>query len=517
MDFPSPLPKISVPTIDIAAFVFEHAASRGERTALIDAESGRTVTYTELITFVSRVAGGLSAVGVRPKDVVAIVATNSIEYAVAFLATSTLGAAVTTANPSYTAQELHAQFKDSGARLVFAIDKDLDKIERARAGTAVSTVVTLDDGGRALDFSTLRGALEIAPGATSHLLSPARDIAVLPYSSGTTGLPKGVMLTHRNLVANLLQVDAMGNANERDVILGLLPFFHIFGMVAGLLYAMRLGASLVVLGRYDLPLLLQSMTRHQVTMANLVPPILLALANDPDLQRGALSLRIVLSGAAPLSADLAEKVAARLGCRVGQGYGLTETSPVTHCPRAGLAPRGSSGYAVPNTVVRIVDLTSGEPLGLGQDGEIHIRGPQVMAGYLGQDAATREIVDDEGFLHTGDIGHVDAAGAIYIVDRWKELIKVNGMQVAPAELEAILLTHDAIADAAVIGVADDRCGEAPRAFVVLCAPVAETAIQEYVAARVAPHKQIRTVRVVDSIPKSASGKILRRKLREALD
>lgn len=516
MAFPSPLATISIPAIDIAGFTLEHAIGRGERIALIDADSGESLTFGQLAADVTRVAGGLSAAGIAQRDVVAIVAPNSIAYAVAFLATNTLGAAVTTANPTYTERELNAQFRDSGARAVFTTDRDLEKVERARANTTISTIVTLDDGGRAIDMTSLR--TQSAPlSVTSRPTISPEDLAVLPYSSGTTGVPKGVMLTHRNLVANLIQIDAMKNVDDGDVMLGLLPFFHIFGMVAGLLYAVRTGATLVILSRYDLSAMLTAMERYQITMANLVPPILLSLANDPDVDPKALKLRTILSGAAPLSAELANRVATRLGCRVAQGYGLTETSPVTHCPIGGKEPAGSSGYTVPNTTIRIVDPTTGEPLGLGEDGEIHIHGPQVMAGYLGQPEATRNAIDADGYFHTGDIGHVTEDGAIYVVDRLKELIKVNGMQVAPAELEAVLLEHDAIRDAAVIGAEDERCGEVPRAFVVLKRPVSTKDIQDFVAARVAPHKRVRIVQEVDSIPKSASGKILRRELRTQFD
>jgi acyl-CoA synthetase (AMP-forming)/AMP-acid ligase II len=280
--------------------------------------------------------------------------------------------------------------------------------------------------------------------------------------------------------------------------------------------ALYQGGSIVSLPRFELDSFLSAIQQYRVTWLYVAPPIVLALAKHPSIAGYDLSsIKVVFSGAAPLDAQTAEECAQRIGCQVIQGYGLTETSPVTHSVpnTARNAPPGSVGYALPNTECKVVS-PEGIELGPGQDGEIWIRGPQVMQGYLNNDAATRNSIDADGFFHTGDIGHVDESGWWYIVDRLKELIKYKGYQVPPAELEALLLSHPAVADAAVVGVPDREAGEIPKAFVVLKEPVAPDEIMDFVAARVAPHKKVRRLEVVDAIPKSASGKILRRVLRD---
>jgi acyl-CoA synthetase (AMP-forming)/AMP-acid ligase II len=269
--------------------------------------------------------------------------------------------------------------------------------------------------------------------------------------------------------------------------------------------------------RFDLEQFLQLIETHRVTRINVVPPILLALAKHPLVDQYDLSsLKEMMSGAAPLGTDLAEAVIERLGCNVMQGYGLTETSPVTHvCPNLpGKVKRASVGPSLPNTEVMVVDVDSGEPLAANESGEIWMRGPQVMKGYLNRPRATAATVDSDGWLHTGDIGYVDDDGYLFIVDRLKELIKYKGFQVAPAELEGMLLGHPQIADVAVIPSPDEEAGELPKAFVVAKEPITAESIMTWVAERVAPHKKIRRVEFVDQIPKSLSGKILRRVLVE---
>jgi acyl-CoA synthetase (AMP-forming)/AMP-acid ligase II len=346
-------------------------------------------------------------------------------------------------------------------------------------------------------------------------IDPARDVVALPYSSGTTGLPKGVMLTHRNLVANILQFHEMFDMTSDDVVIAVLPFFHIYGLQVILNGTLRTGATLVVLPRFELETFLRAVQEHRVTVAFVVPPILLALAKHPAVDGYDLSsLRQILSGAAPLGAELARAAAARLRCSVVQGYGMTETSPVTHTnsgPAIETKP-GSVGALVSNTEGRIVDPASGGELGAGEQGEICVRGPQIMKGYLGRPEATAAMIDAEGWLHTGDIGYADDDGDFFVVDRLKELIKYKGCPVAPAELEALLLTLPAVADVAVIPSPDDEAGEVPKAFVVTRAQVTPEELMAFVAERVAPTKRVRRVEMIDQIPKSPSGKILRRVL-----
>ena len=343
------------------------------------------------------------------------------------------------------------------------------------------------------------------------------DVVVLPYSSGTTGLSKGVMLTHRNLVANIEQSLAAIPLNEEAAFVAVLPFFHIYGMQVLMNLGLRAGATIVTMPRFDLEQFLRLHQEHGLTRAFVAPPMVVALAKHPLVDQFDLSaLEWILSGAAPLSGELAIECGQRLGCEVVQGYGMTELSPVSHATPPGQFKPGSAGVTVPNTEVNIVDPATQASLGLDQDGEVWIRGPQVMKGYLNNESATKSTIDDDGWLHTGDIGHMDADGHLFVVDRLKELIKYKGFQVPPAELEALLLTHPQIADAAVIGLPDDEAGEIPAAYVVLKPGQDPTAadIQRFVADQVASYKQVRKLTFVEEIPKSPSGKILRRVLRD---
>ncbi|MGE5333386.1 MAG: AMP-binding protein, partial [Nitrososphaerota archaeon] len=347
----------------------------------------------------------------------------------------------------------------------------------------------------------------------------AEDVVALPYSSGTTGLAKGVMLTHRNLVANLCQMEPSGLVTAGDVVIGVLPFYHIYGLTVIVAQSLANGATIVSLPRFDFTQFLQTLQDRHVTVGFMAPPIMLALAKQSLVDVYDLShLRIAMSAAAPLARDVEETVAQRLGCLVVQGWGLTETSPdVTLSPIDATRIRlGSVGRCVPNCECKVVDVASGEDLGPNEEGEIWARGPQIMKGYLNNPAATNDMLDGEGWLHTGDIGYFDEDGYFFIVDRLKELIKYKGYQVAPAELEGMLLTHPAVADAAVIPSRDEEAGEVPKAFVALKREATATAdeLMAFVAERVAPYKRIRRLEFIDQVPKSPSGKILRRVLVE---
>jgi 4-coumarate--CoA ligase len=326
------------------------------------------------------------------------------------------------------------------------------------------------------------------------------------------------MLTHGNLVANLVQVEDHFAIGDDEVYIAVLPFFHIYGMNVIMNDGLRRGATLVTMPRFDLVEFLTITQDHRATRLYLVPPIVLALAKQPVVDQYDLSaVRSLLSGAAPLGPDLAAEAVERLGIPVVQGYGMTELSPVSHALPFDQERPGSIGILVSNTEARVVDPVSGEDAGPGEDGEIWVRGPQVMHGYLNNPDATAATIDADGWLHTGDIGHVDADGYWYVVDRLKELIKVKGFQVPPAELEDLLIGHPEVADVAVIGVPDEEAGERPKAFVVL-RPGAECSADElvaYVAEHVATYKRVQVVEFVDAIPKSPSGKILRRLLRDS--
>jgi acyl-CoA synthetase (AMP-forming)/AMP-acid ligase II len=510
----SPFPDVEIPDVPLTAFVLARAGELGDKPALIDGPTGRTITYTQLADSVRAVAAGLAERGFGKGDVFAHYAPNLPEYAVAFHAVATVGGVNTTANPMLTADELTRQLRDCGARLLVTVPDQLEKANAAARAAGVQEVFVYGEADDATPFASL---LQGAGEPPEVAIDAANDLVALPYSSGTTGLPKGVMLTHRNLVANMCQFTGLFHTSESDRSIAVLPFFHIYGLVVIMNVVLERGATIVTLPRFELAEFLRVMQDYRITRAAVVPPIVLALAKHPLVDEFDLSsLQFVGSGAAPLSAELEMACGERLGCRMQQGYGLTETSPVTHTVPEDLAGQmpGSIGPAVPNTECRIVDVASGEEVPDGEPGELLIRGPQVMKGYLNKPEATAQAIDPDGWLHTGDIALIDEHGGVRIVDRVKELIKYKAYQVAPAELEAVLLTHPAITDAAVIGVPDEEAGEVPKAFVVTSASLPPDEIRAFVAERVAPYKKLRAVEIVDEVPKAPSGKILRRVLKE---
>jgi acyl-CoA synthetase (AMP-forming)/AMP-acid ligase II len=503
---------ISIPKVPLTRFVLERAVDYGERAALVDGPSGKTMSFRELDELVRRCAAGLADRGLRPGEVVGIFGPNTPEFVVAFYGVALAGGASTSPNPLYTEEELAFQLENAGARYLITVPSLLERALPAARRADVSEVFVFGEAERATAFAELLNAGASPPDIP---IDPEDQVVSLPYSSGTTGFPKGVMLTHRNLVANALQVVAVRPFRRGDVVVGILPFFHCYGQSVVMNASLREGATIVTMPRFDLEQYLTLSQEYRATLAYVAPPVVLALAKQPSVTNFDLSsLRSVLSGAAPLDAELAGACSERLGCEVVQGYGMTEASPVTHMTPIGapLHP-GSIGPLVPATEARVVDVVTGEDVQVGEAGELLVRGPQVMKGYLGNEAATSAAID-EGWLRTGDVATADDEGWFSIVDRIKELIKVKGLQVAPAELEAVLLTHPAVVDAGVIGVPDEQAGEVPKGFVVCSATIAPEELIEYVAARVAPHKRIRQLELIDAIPKSPSGKILRRLLAE---
>jgi acyl-CoA synthetase (AMP-forming)/AMP-acid ligase II len=515
MIFRSPFPDVEIPEVPLTEFVFKHAAERAERPALIEGVSGRVLTYAQLAGAVRAAAAGLARRGYGKGDVLALLSPNLPEYVVAFHAAATLGGVVTPVNPLYTAEEVRKQFEDSGAKWLATVPPLLERAREAAEGKGLREIFVFGEAEGATPFAALlEGGADDLPEVE---INPAEDLVALPYSSGTTGVCKGVMLTHRNLVANLAQIKGTGHDWRDETVLCVLPLFHIYGMVVVMNHGLRCGSTLVTLPRFDFEQFLRTMQEHRVTLAPIVPPIVLALSKSPLVDAYDLSaLRTVFSGAAPLGAEQSRECMERLGCEVIQGYGMTEASPVTHISAPGHNRPGSVGLCVPNMECKLISVETGEEVGAGERGEIYVRGPQVMKGYLGRPDATAQTVDADGWLHTGDVAYADEDGFFYIVDRAKELIKYKAFQVAPAELEAVLLTHQSVADAAVVPSPDDEAGEVPKAFVVVKDGhgLTEAEVLGYVAARVAPYKKVRRVEFVSQIPKSPSGKILRRLLVE---
>ncbi len=495
----SPYPDVQIPQVSVTEYVLGGAAGRGDKPALIDGASGAVTTYSELVQQVRSVAAGLAAEGIGQGDAVGLLAPNSPAWPVAYHAAISLGAIVTSINPLLTPEEIATQLHSADAKAVIAAEPL--RAAAAESGLKLLSLESLPTGGD-------------DPGTAP--VDPGGDLAVLPFSSGTTGLSKGVMLTHRNLVANMEQIRSVHRIGGDDVLVGVLPFFHIYGQVVVLNLGLSQGATIVTMPRFDMAAFLDLLERHRVTRAHIAPPVVLGLAKAPGVEGRDLALRVVISGAAPLDADTANRASERLGAPVRQGYGMTEASPVTHIAAdEGLEDQdpGAIGPLVSSTEARLVDPASGEDT--DGAGELWIRGPQVMRGYLADEAATAATLTGDGWLKTGDVAQVEDGGVFRIVDRVKELIKYKGYQVPPAELEALLIGHPAVADAAVIPIADEAGGEAPKACVVLAGDALDAdELMAWVAERVAPYKRIRAVEIVDEIPKSASGKIMRRLLRD---
>ena len=508
----SPFPALAISDLPLTRFVFEHVDAHLDRPALVDGGTGAVTTHGELRDRVAATATGLTERGIGSGHVVGIYSPNVPDYATAFLGVAQAGATNTTANGLYGVEELAFQLRDCSARMLITHPSLADRAFPAARAVGIDQVVSFGEFEGATPFEEL---LSNGP-PVSVAIDAARDTVSLPYSSGTTGLSKGVRLTHRNLVANVQQLEDVLEMGPDDVVMGVLPFFHIYGQTVVMAAALRAGASIVTMARFDLEQYLALIQEHRATRAFVAPPIVLAFAKHPLIDRyDTSSLVHIMSGAAPLDAATATQAAARVGCPITQGYGMTEASPVITLVTAfGENRPGSVGPLVANTEGRIVDPETGQDVAIGEAGELWARGPQVMPGYLGNDAATATAIVDGEWLRTGDIATADADGWITITDRLKELIKVKGYQVAPAELEALLLTHPAVTDSCVIPVPDDEAGERPKAFIVVSEPVEPQAVIDWMRERSAPHKRLIAVEIVDEIPKSASGKILRRVLVE---
>jgi long-chain acyl-CoA synthetase len=489
----------------------EVARELAEKPAIIAGD--RVVTYANLDSATDRLAAALAKRGVHKGDRVTLFMPNSVEFVVAFYGTLKAGGVVNPINALSKEREVRFQVDDAGATavlyhealapVVHAVRGDLSKVRAfAVTGKTASNGVERFD-----DLAAEPGAISVAVGMD--------DLAVLPYTSGTTGFPKGVMLTHRNLTANQQQFFAAVPVRRDDVFLNVLPYFHIYALNLLMSGAISLGATQVAMARFDMVEYCTLVERHRATVCFIVPPIVLGLAASPEVDKHDFSsVRFFFSGAAPLAPDPARRMSQRLGKSIIQGYGLTETSPVTHANPQDAAVLESIGPAVPGTEDKIVDLETGtRMLAPGEVGEICVRGPQVMKGYWNRPQDTADVIRD-GWLHTGDVGKKDENGYVFIVDRKKEFIKYKGFGVGPAEVEAVLCEHPAVADAGVIGKPNEEAGEIPKAFVQL-RPNAQATADELIAfvkERISDYKRVREVEFIDKVPRTASGKILRREL-----
>jgi acyl-CoA synthetase (AMP-forming)/AMP-acid ligase II len=523
MTLRSPWPDAEIPDLPLTDFVLGDLGPRADRTALVDGPSGHEITYRHLADTVTATAGALQRRGVRHGDVVAVRSRNNWQYAAAVHGALRAGATVTLLSPSATDAEVSRQLKHSGARLLFTESALVaDSVPLcASQGWAADDVLVLDgDPEASTPHRSLADLVARGDEPRPVTIAPDRDVALLPYSSGTSGPSKGVMLTHRNLVANMVQTTRfMTRLGPDSRTLALMPFFHIYGIQIVLNQSLHAGACVVTMPQFEFTSFLELIGKYRIDRLPVAPPLLVMLAKDPVVDDYDLSsVRYLSSGAAPLDDEVVGLVKQRLGCHVRQGYGMTELSPAAHAVPDHRTDVDASavGFMVPNMECRVVDLDTGRDVGPGEWGELWCRGPNVMKGYLHDEDATARTVDADGFLHTGDVVSYDERGVFTVVDRVKELIKYKGHQVPPAELESVLLGHDGIADAAVVGVPDQLAGELPKAFVVRGPAGAELdadAVMAYVAEHVPPYQRIRLVEFVDAIPKSPSGKLLRNVLR----
>ncbi len=500
----------------IFELIFERAAKCPDKVAMIYTD-GKKITYKEMVEYIKAFAHALNSTGVSKGDVVAINMPNCPEYVIAFHGILAAGATVTTLNPLYREKELDYQLNDSRAKLIITIKSLSSLIEKVKDSTKLEEIILAD----AEDGMWRMIREHMGKEWTASELNVKEDLAVLPYSSGTTGFPKGVMLTHFNLTANVKQTIGTGEIKEGDVVLAFLPFFHIYGMTVLMNVTLVVGATIVIMPRFDLELFLNMIQKYRVTKTYIVPPVALALASFKDLAKFDFSSLVsVTSAAAPLPVEVGERLQAALPhVIVKQGYGMTEASPVVT-----LSPLDKSrvkidsvGFPIPDTELKVVDVENPEKtLPVGEVGELAIRGPQIMKGYLNRPEETSKVLTSDGWYLSGDIARIDEEGYVYILDRKKDMIKYKGYQIAPAELESVILAHPAVKDVAVIPKPDVEAGEIPKAFVVLKEGTSLTAeeLMAFVAEQVAPYKKVREVEFVDSIPKSATGKILKKLLIE---
>jgi 4-coumarate--CoA ligase len=525
--FRSKLPDIYIPKhLPLHTYCFENISQFSSKPCIINGATGETHTYADVELNARRVASGLHKTGIHQGDVIMLLLHNSPEFVFAFLGASYAGATATTANPFYTTAEIEKQARAAKAKLIITQACYAEKVTEFGRENGVKVMCTDKDVEGCLHFSELTGADESELLAVK--ISPD-DAVALPYSSGTTGLPKGAMLTHKGLVTSVAQQVDGENPNlyfhSEDVIVCLLPLFHIYSLNSVLLCGLRVGATILIMQKFEINALLELVHKYKVTIAPFVPPIVLAIAKSPVVDNYDLSsIRMVMSGAAPMGKELEDKVRVKLpNATLGQGYGMTEAGPVlSMCLAFAKEPfeikSGACGTVVRNAEMKIVDPDTGDSLPHNQAGEICIRGDQIMKGYLNDPEATERTIDKEGWLHTGDIGYIDDDEEIFIVDRLKELIKYKGFQVAPAELEALLIAHPNISDAAVVPMKDEGAGEVPVAFVVRAngSKISEDEIKQYISKQVVFYKRINKVFFTDAIPKAPTGKILRKDLRAKL-
>ncbi|KAK4354413.1 hypothetical protein RND71_026607 [Anisodus tanguticus] len=532
--FRSKLPDIYIPNhLPLHSYCFQNISEFSFRPSLINGSNDQIYTYADVELTSRKVAAGLNKLKIQQKDTVMILLPNSPEFVFTFLGASYLGAISTMANPLFTQAEVVKQAKASNTKLIVTQECNMDKVKDYAFENDVK-VICIDSLAAPPEGCLHFSDLILNSGFVfEHDLSEVEirpdDVVALPYSSGTTGLPKGVMLTHKGLVTSVAQqVDGENPTlyiHSEDVILCVLTLFHIYALDSILLCGLRVGAAILIMQKFDIVQVLELVQKYKVTIGPFVPPIVSAITKSPVVDNYDLSsIRTVMSGAAPLGKDLEDAIRTKFpNAKLGQGYGMTEAgAPLAMCLAFAKEPfeikSGACGTVIRNAEMKIVDPDTGISLPRNKPGEICIRGDQIMKGYLNDPEATARTIDKEGWLHTGDIGYIDDYDELFIVDRLKELIKYKGFQVAPAELEALLLNLPTISDAAVVPMKDKQAGEVPVAFVVTCngSTITEDEIKDFISKQVIYYKRIKRIFFVDAVPKSSSGKIIRKDLKARL-
>lgn len=524
--FRSRLPDIDIPShLSLPQFVFQNLSLYPNNPCIIELSTGLVYSYSDAQRISQKVASGLVKLGILQGDVVMLLLPNCAEFVLLFLGIAARGAVVTTANPSAKPAEIRKQARAAGVKLIITQAEFVEKLAKLRSEEHIR-ILTIDEPVDGLQSASV--LLSADENECPDFLIDPNDVVALPFSSGTSGLPKGVMLTHKSVVTGVAQLVDGENPNihysTEDVVLCMLPLIHIFS-ISVLLCSLRSGSAVAIMQKFDVIAVLQHIQTHRITITAVVPPIVLAITKCPMVdQFDTSSLRKIQSGAATLGKELEDAFRAVVpNAVIGQGYGMTEAGPVltmtlslAKIPTP--AKPGSCGTVVRNAQMKIVDTETGVSLPINHPGEIYIRGAQIMKGYLNDPESTALAIDQDGWLRTGDIGYVDEDNEVFIVDRVKEIIKHNGYQVPPAELEALLLSHPAIHDVAVVPEPDEASGELPVAFVVKAhgCDITENEIKQYVAAQVVFYKRVRKVYFIDAIPKSPNGKILRRELKSKL-
>lgn len=507
-----------VPVYQLLQKTVEHIP---QKVAVIDPQGGRELTFGDIDRESDVLAGIFFHWGIKKGDRISFFMSNGWEYFVGFYAAMKVGAVVSPMNPTFREREVKNQVNDAESKILL-VQKDLFPVVEktlAELPTLDQIIITRGSGKESGRFFALMDLLEQplgVPPFSSPRIKPKEDLAALPYSSGTSGLSKGVMITHFNLVANTLQSLNAVEVREDDIFISFLPFNHIYGLTYFLCGSICIGAKQVVMARFNAEECLRLMEKHRVTVIFGVQPALLAFLNLPHLDQYNLSsLRYIWIGAAPLAPAVSRLLHEKLGVPVARHYGLSEASPTTHANPPNRPKEGSVGIAVSDLKDRIMDWETGrKEMPVGEPGELAVRGPNVFRGYWKHPEDTK-LALRHGWLYTGDIAKMDDEGYVYILDRKKEMIKYRGYQVAPAELEAVLMEHPAVRDCAVAGMPDKESGEIPKAFVVLHEgmTVEHEELMDFVAQRVAPYKKIREVAFIPEVPKNFSGKILRRVLK----